>query len=440
MPQIQMKWRPSATAQNQRTFMGISSLATAVANPATGTKGIYFSNCTAPTTPTCGATWSGIVSDGATVPNSATSTNAVACPSTDKQGSSAQTTNFMYGRIEFRKAPATTVVEIEFFIDYDVSNGIQETSCGTVTSIGSSGGLNSIAMSMFQMSVSGAISLTTNLDVDYFRVWQDDAPTDPSATDTTNTTSDNSTIATITAPPISPDSPDPNIAGSFFNFMGNTADDTVFNHNVFIHGTLYADKIKANQIEGLEVFTDTLASLQQKLAQSSSTSTNPTSTTTNNTILQTATTTLNLNDGLTVGGDANFHGNVFFYKLVTFMEKTVFNNDVSFAAHVTTDGQVPGYNLEAAAGDNAASASIDGNDNAGQLSVNIGDNAASGELLSVNFAKPYAKAPRILLTASNGAAAQLKYYVTSTPNGFKVIVTDVPASGTTLILNYWVVQ
>jgi len=440
LPVVQMKFRPSATGTNQRTFAGISNITTAKANPVVGDKGIYFSNCTAPTTPTCGTSWAGIVSDGATAPNSATSTNAVACPATDNQGTSPQTTNFMYGRIESTVAPATTVVNITFYIDYDVSNGINETKCGTVTAIGSSGGLNSTAMSMFLMDASATVSTSMNLDVDYFRVYQDDNVSSSSDTSSSDGSTD-SNVATQEPTPITPDpdQPDPNVAGSFFNFLGATSEDTVINNNLFVHGTIYADKIKANEIEGLSVFTDQLASLQQKLAETTNT-TDPNSTTTNNTIIQTATTTLNLSDGLTVGGDASFHGNVFFYKLVTFTEKTLFNNDVTFAAHIATDGAAPAYSLEAGAGDTIATASLDGNDSSGSINLTAGNNTTSGKIISVTFNKPFAKAPRVILSAGNDQTANAKYYVQSTATGFTIYVIDPLASGANLQFSYFVIQ
>jgi len=285
--------------------------------------------------------------------------------------------------------------------------------------------------------------MTTAMSVDYFRAWQDDnvASTDSSATDTSSTDNSGTTATTTDAPVVvDPDQPDPNVAGSFFNFLGATSEDTVINGNLFVHGTIYADKIKANEIEGLNIFTDQLASLQQKLNEASSTSTNPDGTTTTSTIIQTATTTLNLSDGLTVGGDANFHGNVFFYKLVTFTEKTLFNNDVTFAAHITTDGNAPTYTLQAAAGTNTAGASIDGNDNSGSLSVTAGDNPAAGKVISVTFAKPYAKAPRVILSATNDQAAGAKYYVQSTATGFDIYVIDPLTGGANLQFNYFVIQ
>jgi hypothetical protein len=141
-----------------------------------------------------------------------------------------------------------------------------------------------------------------------------------------------------------------------------------------------------------------------------------------------------------VGGDANFHGNVFFYKLVTFTEKTLFNNDVTFAAHVTTDGTAPAYNLEAGAGDSTTAASIDGNDTSGSLNLTTGNNTAAGKVISVTFNKPFAKAPRVILSATNDQAANAKFYAQSTATGFTIYLIDAPAAGANLQFNYFVIQ
>jgi hypothetical protein len=125
----------------------------------------------------------------------------------------------------------------------------------------------------------------------------------------------------------------------------------VFNKDIYVHGTLFADKIKANQIDGLEMFTDKISSLQQKLAAALDPKASAQSTTTQN-IVPTANPSLDLNipGSLTINGPAEFHGNVFFYKLVTFTEKTVFNNDIAIAAHITTSGNTPSTKLETGAG------------------------------------------------------------------------------------------
>jgi len=355
------------------------------------------------------------------------------------------TTNFAYFRIEVRSFGASAS-EVHFYADTNTANGVQETECGT--------GLTGVTLPGSSLSPWLEAAYTTNtaastaLRVDYFRSYQDDnlpASNQTQSADSTNTTQDGQPIET--AAPITPDpnQPDPNVPGSFFNFLGATSEDTVINGNLFVHGTIYADKIKANEIEGLSIFTDQLASLQQKL-QSEQATTTDSSTGGTSTVLQTATTTINLNDGLTVGGDANFHGNAFFYKLVTFTEKTLFNNDVSFNAHITTGGTTPTYNLEAAAGSTdstavkGATAAVSGNDNSGTVSVSTGDNSTTGKLITVTFAKPFDKAPQVVLTATNGQTAAIRYYVQSTATGFTIYVIDGPAASTPLQFNYFVIQ
>ncbi len=443
LPQYTAKVKFTQTASsNNRISFGINKKSVATTNMALADIGYFFSNCTSLTTPTCtGTAWIGHVVDG-------TTDNTVTCSGT------ISTTQSGYFRIESRKATtAATAVEVQFFVDNDVSDGIQEVSCGTITTTSTAFGAASNPVSPFMMVGSNSATGITGT-VDYMRAWQDDAPDFPtSPTADTSATTDTSTTSTqLTTPPISPDSADPAVAGSFFNFLGNTSEDAVFNNNVFIHGTLYADKIKANEIEGLTVFTDALASLQQKLAsnQASTTNTGANGSTSSTTNIYTATTVLNLNDGLVVGGDATFNGNAFFYRLVTFVEKTVFRNDITLGGHVLTDGNPPTVDTEAAAGittapsDNPsatlASATIGGNDNSGQLTLNIGDNASTGNLISVKFDKAFAKPPRVLLTASNDQAASLRYYVQTTTNGFSITVIDPPTSGANLLFNYWVVQ
>jgi len=194
LPQIAMKFKPASPGTTNYYSMGIGNVAAAVQPQYANTiKAAYFSNCTVPTGTVsgCGNAWYGIVNDGATAPASP-STNEVACPATDSDGSSPQSTNFMYGRIEFRKATATTAVEIEYFIDYDVTNGIHETSCGTVTTTGSA--MGNTGMGMFASAIANGTNTVSTLDVDYFRAWQDDAPafdtnTPPPDTSTTTTNS-----------------------------------------------------------------------------------------------------------------------------------------------------------------------------------------------------------------------------------------------------------
>ena len=224
---------------------------------------------------------------------------------------------------------------------------------------------------------------------------------------------------------------------------------SIDNHgNANFKGTITADKIKANQIEGLEIYTDQLSSLKQKVNDvSSQVAANDAGANSGGAVLGASTPAvssvpaslnMNIKGGLDVSGDAQFHGNVLFYKLVTYVEKTIFNNDVTFAAHIQTEGAAP--TITAVAGDAAATSTVDGNDNSGQITSNLTQDSTSGQTISVNFAKPYAKAPRVLLTPTNESSAQLKYYVKSTPNGYKIFFAQDQPAGTQLEFNYLVVQ
>jgi hypothetical protein len=422
---------------NTRVLAGMGDLDSAGTNTtgASPANGVYFSNCSTESS-TSGSvsgcsntTWYGHSYSGGT-------DRAVTCST--GSGTNALTSNFSYLRIEVRSS-----TDIRFFADYNVSDGINESECGTGVVAGPSA-----AMAPFvNTAVASNINQTVSIDIDYIRSWQDDSVPLPETPEDNPESPVNEADAQSPAP-ISPDSADAVTADSFFSFLGATSEDTVFNHNVYVKGTLFADKIVANQIEGLSVFTNQLASLQKQLGGTGETSAAEDS---NSPQIQLVPTSLNLSDGLVIGGDAKFNGNAFFYKLVTFVEKTVFNNDLTLNAHLVTGGNQPAVKTEESAGittappDNEesklAAVEVDGNDLSGGLKLTLGDDAAAGKLLSVTFDKPYQKAPRILLTPSNDKASQLHYYVKSTSTGFSITTTDDNLTpGIVLQFNYWAVE
>jgi len=156
---------------------------------------------------------------------------------------------------------------------------------------------------------------------------------------------------------------------------------------------------------------------------------------------------LSVTGSLTIGGDATFKGVAVFGRLVTFMERTVFKNDVSLAGHMTTEGKAPKATLEPAAGLEkpqpgkvAAAVQVDGNDNAGQVRLQLGTGATKGKLLDIAFSKPYDKPPRVFLTPTNDDATKLEYYVESSPKGFTIHLSEPPPPDISFAFNYWVVQ
>lgn len=437
LPIFTTRVKPSLvnSGSNARFFIGLSDRA--VAAGTMPTNGAFFTNCsTAGGSPTCtSTTWIGAVTVSGSLVGSVT------CTAGTDTGT-ISTSNFNYLRVEVR-----SVTDIHFFVDTDSTNGIKETECGSGVTVGGSG-MTATGIGPFAEAAFMTNTITTeNLDIDYMRMWQDDPPAADSQQAQNLQDSGGGQAPLITDGSLTENQ---DTSSSFFSFAAATSEDTVFNHDVYVHGTLFADKVKANQIEGLSVFTDQIASLQKQLATNQASATNTGSNgNTSTTNIQTATMTVNFNDGLTVGGDANFQGNVFFYKLVTFVEKTVFKNDVSFQRHISTGGDIADTQLEDGAGiqtsvdtsANLATASVDGNDISGQLTVKIGDNATAGKFITVKFKNPYAKKPKVLITSANDQAANLKYYVTSTTDGFTIYMLEpVPVAGTQLLFNYWAVE
>lgn len=184
------------------------------------------------------------------------------------------------------------------------------------------------------------------------------------------------------------------------------------NASTIYAGTIYAvnlkvDKIRANQIEGLELYTDKIASLEAKRAQQQ-TADIPTETTAINgvaikdlsleslTIAHDVTIGGNLvAQGLTIGGDAVFNGNVWFYRLVTFTEKTVFKHDVALEGRLTLNNDAGGYALI----------------------------RADEQSVDVKFDKPYDSIPIITVNAKNGIFVDFSYKDLD-EKGFKIVLKD----------------
>ncbi|MBX4201417.1 hypothetical protein KW803_00775 [Candidatus Saccharibacteria bacterium] len=168
LPVAEIKVLPSVATNansNARYFVGIGNFGTAGTGAATaaelamdtGDSGVFFTNCSSTTTPTCtSTTWRAELRNGATVSN-------VDCAVT------ISTTKFAYMRIEVQNSGATPTVRV--YVDGDVSDGVSPTACPAFSTV-------SIANLAWTALVNDAEVANTivNLDVDYIRIWQDDAP------------------------------------------------------------------------------------------------------------------------------------------------------------------------------------------------------------------------------------------------------------------------
>jgi hypothetical protein len=197
-----------------------------------------------------------------------------------------------------------------------------------------------------------------------------------------------------------------------------SAENIQINSDVVINGTLTVDKIKANQIEGLEIFTGKLGSLEEKLAQDSQSSTESgdtavlrtntesgtmVSTNSGHMFIESGSVALDLsvegiftaNGGLTVNGLAQFNGESIFDKLVTFSDKTLFKGDADFEGRATFN-----------------------NDGGGFAVIR-----ADQQEVRVNFSRPYDQIPVVTLTVKNAQFVQYAYKDLS-ENGFTIILKD----------------
>jgi hypothetical protein len=148
LPVVQMKLRNTdgGTTGNDVVW-GLMDQATSVAtNDTLPANGIFFWNNNT-------TTWTGVVrSGGANV-------GTVTC-------GTISTTQFAVGRIEVISATS-----VKFYMDTDVSDGVSMSLCGTVT------GANPTAALGLGAYVVHTETTATSVDIDYARVWQDDAST-----------------------------------------------------------------------------------------------------------------------------------------------------------------------------------------------------------------------------------------------------------------------
>ncbi|HMS23386.1 MAG TPA: hypothetical protein PKB09_01085 [Candidatus Saccharibacteria bacterium] len=195
------------------------------------------------------------------------------------------------------------------------------------------------------------------------------------------------------------------------NVTSANADDIQINSDVVINGTLKADKIFANQIEGLELLTDKIStrSINNLPVEQSNTllsgETASHSTNLDTVTIKSAAITLDLqiagqlmaSGGLKVDGPSEFMGEAIFNGLVSIIGDTTISGDTTFTGRTTFNSDSGGFALI----------------KAGKREV------------EVLFDKPYADLPIVTLTNRNGQFVNYAYKDLAS-TGF-TIVLDEPA-------------
>ncbi len=144
LPRVLMKVKPSAADANNDIWTGLYGTEP-VTTDTEPTEGIYFTNAD-------GGTWKGRVNPASG------STVDVTCT-----GATISTSQWALLEIIVE-----TSTRVRFRVDEDISDGISWKDCGTADPSGVTSQLGAVT----QLGTAGAT--TTNLDLDYFRVWTDD--------------------------------------------------------------------------------------------------------------------------------------------------------------------------------------------------------------------------------------------------------------------------
>lgn len=175
LPVYEMKVRPSRAAtgdDDARYFVGMGNIGTNATGASTDAQtimdsttdtGIYFSNCTAPqTAANCNdSTWNVSVQV------------AGSAPVTVDCGVTISTTQFAYMRVEVVSAGGSAI-SARAYVDGNVSDGIAETQC---PAWGSPPTINGVQWGFFaQTFADTTLNGSFTFDIDFIRIWQDDAP------------------------------------------------------------------------------------------------------------------------------------------------------------------------------------------------------------------------------------------------------------------------
>lgn len=113
--------------------------------------------------------------------------------------------------------------------------------------------------------------------------------------------------------------------------------------------------------------------------------------------------------------------------------------DFNISRHLTSSGnsvtRTPGTALGG-----GGTVSVNGNDTAGTVSINTGNSPVSGLFATINFARPFASTPHVLITPIGSAAGVVNYYVNRNNTGFSIGTTSAPPAGSSFAFDYFVIN
>lgn len=150
-----------------------------------------------------------------------------------------------------------------------------------------------------------------------------------------------------------------------------------------------------------------------------------------------------IQQSLTVQGGADITGNVAIAGSLSATaissDSIQFTGDAAFTRHIDTGGGLPSISSGSSVG-GGGTVSISGNDIAGTVTINTGGGPSAGVLANVSFINAYNNTPNMQLTPIGPNASSLNFYANRDTNGFSIGTTSAPASSTTYIFDYFIVE
>ncbi len=418
LPVMLFKVKPSQADATSGLYVGMSDSTDALASTAPNSF-IGFTNDNAGT---LGSVWKGVTRNGGT-------STTVDCVD------SVSTTQFALLKVE-----VVSITDVRFYVDADVSNGVSWRYCGSSASNVPTASL--APQIHWQERTGGA---TSNLQVDFYRVWQDDNQPNPDAGQEPEQNA-------VQSPSVNPQQ-----QIGIIDFNEATSADIVYDNNVYIKGKLFVNEIVANKITGLEVVTDQITSLQtqiQNLLSAQQQSLYLTNSQTSS--QQPSGSGNNLQGNMFVSGNLAIAGTVSANQLAV-NGLAVFNGDVTINGntstqniivngHLVTSGTSP--NVQVLAESNiqnnilAPVVTVEGNDISGTITINtVGEQIITpGELAKIEFSKAYSNKPKIFIDASNLEATQIKIFKQASITHFVLSNIDELQPGKIYVFEYFVVE
>ena len=153
---------------------------------------------------------------------------------------------------------------------------------------------------------------------------------------------------------------------------------------------------------------------------------------------------LSIAGSLTVGGTITVAQNATFSQNVTIAGE-LYTADIYVGGHLVTVGSAPQIAVGSALGSGQGGVGnpagvLDGNDSAGTVSMTAGtQNVISGSLVHISFNKAFNGPYKVVVSAGNDNAADVRVYTTKTATGFDIVARDSLQAGKNYQFDYIVI-